>query len=322
MAKKGLQETARDIVLLLTGRSILDDGTKYDPSLGGGGGASATDIGNAVNGTPITGQTLETGGAGNTGWLASLRKAITDRFPAAAVLSDALANPTTALLGASNLLWDGTQWVRQRQAVTGSITSLTGILNGIILGRYNATRPTLTDGDHRSLQLNLRGDLRTVNDDQLPATLGTKTAALSLSTTDATPPLSTLATPHSAVAFSAGAAATSQSVVQVDLNSLTHRGEFAIECVVTGNGTSPGAGTLLLKWAYSSDTPTVNAALANSFVSGAVNSQSIDILATINQSRRAIVRDLAQARYLYLWLDVPTIAASATLTVTTRVVAT
>jgi hypothetical protein len=55
MANKGLQETARDIVLLLTGRSIVDDGTKYDPSLGssgsGGGptGPSAADIGDAVD---------------------------------------------------------------------------------------------------------------------------------------------------------------------------------------------------------------------------------------------------------------------------------
>jgi hypothetical protein len=49
---------------------------------GGGGGASASDIGNAVNGTPINGQSLEAGGTGNTGWLASIRKAITDRLPA------------------------------------------------------------------------------------------------------------------------------------------------------------------------------------------------------------------------------------------------
>ena len=52
MAKKGLQETARDIVLLLTGRSIVDDGTEYDPSLGstpGGSGPTAAEIGEAVD---------------------------------------------------------------------------------------------------------------------------------------------------------------------------------------------------------------------------------------------------------------------------------
>jgi hypothetical protein len=36
-----------------------------------------------TTGTPITGQSLESGGAGGTGWLASLRKAITDRLPTA-----------------------------------------------------------------------------------------------------------------------------------------------------------------------------------------------------------------------------------------------
>lgn len=34
-------------------------------------------------GTPITGQSLEAGGASGQGWLSSLRKAITDRLPAA-----------------------------------------------------------------------------------------------------------------------------------------------------------------------------------------------------------------------------------------------
>jgi len=34
--------------------------------------------------------------------------------PAAAALSDVLSNPTTTLVGSPQLLWDGTQWVRQR----------------------------------------------------------------------------------------------------------------------------------------------------------------------------------------------------------------
>lgn len=40
---------------------------------GGGGGTTNVDFGN-----PITGQTLETGGSGNLGWLSSVRKAITN----------------------------------------------------------------------------------------------------------------------------------------------------------------------------------------------------------------------------------------------------
>jgi hypothetical protein len=204
---------------------------------GGGGGASAPDIGNAVNGTPINGQSLETGGNGGTGWLSSLRKAVTDR---------------------------------------------------------------------------------------LPASLGTKTAALSVSTTDATPPLSIISTPHGAggITLAAGAAASNVNPVVVDINSLVQRGEFSVGFTIAGNGTSPGAGTLTLKWAYSSENVIPDAAFVAGFVSGSVNSLSASIVAQSNQSLRGIVRDLALARYLYLWFDVPTIAASATLTVTTRVVAT
>lgn len=40
MAKKGLQETVRDITLLLTGRSIVDEGNKYSPSIGNNGGTT------------------------------------------------------------------------------------------------------------------------------------------------------------------------------------------------------------------------------------------------------------------------------------------
>jgi hypothetical protein len=35
-------------------------------------------------------------------------------LPAAAALADNLANPTTPLVGAASLLWDGGQWVRRR----------------------------------------------------------------------------------------------------------------------------------------------------------------------------------------------------------------
>jgi hypothetical protein len=64
---------------------VIVDKDGVPASLGGGSGGSgptAAEIGEAVNGTPITGQTLEAGGASGTGWLSSLRKAITDRIPA------------------------------------------------------------------------------------------------------------------------------------------------------------------------------------------------------------------------------------------------
>ena len=50
-----------------------------------GASTEATLAGVSREGAPITGQTLEAGGSSNTGWLSSIRKAITDRLPAALV---------------------------------------------------------------------------------------------------------------------------------------------------------------------------------------------------------------------------------------------
>jgi len=122
--------------------------------------------------------------------------------------------------------------------------------------------------------------------------------------------------------FPAGIAATQQQVRIVDLNSLAHRGEFSIGAVITGNATSPGAGTLTLRWGYTSDALEANAASAASFISGSIESLSFDILDTINQVRRGVVRTIPGARYLVLWVDVPPRAASSQLTVVTRLVAT
>ena len=160
--------------------------------------------------------------------------------------------------------------------------------------------------------------------DRLPPQLGVGVAANALSTFDASPAFQILSTPHELGAvFPAGIAATQQQVRIVDLNSLAHRGEISIGVVVTGNPTSPGAGTLNLRWAYSSDTTgTPDSAWANTFVSGVVESLSVDILSIPNQIRRGVVRSIPVARYLVLWLDVPARAAGAQLTVVTRVVQT
>lgn len=48
-----------------------------------GAATEATLASRLSEGAPITGQSLEAGGSGALGWLASLRKAITDRLPAA-----------------------------------------------------------------------------------------------------------------------------------------------------------------------------------------------------------------------------------------------
>lgn len=74
--------------------------------LGGSGGSGSADFG-----TAITSQSLEAGGAGNLGWLASIRKAITDRLPAALVGGRLDVN-----IGASAIT----------QAVSGSVTANAG----------------------------------------------------------------------------------------------------------------------------------------------------------------------------------------------------
>lgn len=74
--------------------------------------------------------------------------------------STALKATTTVSL-AKLVVWDGSAFQLARQAVVGSITSLLGIANTISLARYNATTPTLTDGDHRALQLSARAELIT-----------------------------------------------------------------------------------------------------------------------------------------------------------------
>ena len=42
-------------------------------------------------------------------------------LPAAAALSDALANPTTPLIGSASLAWDGTQWLRSKGDATSGL---------------------------------------------------------------------------------------------------------------------------------------------------------------------------------------------------------
>jgi len=61
-------------------------------------------------------------------------------LPAAAALSDVLANPTTPQVGASGLLWDGTQWLRARgDATAGQRVAPMHVTNTItVTGGANA----------------------------------------------------------------------------------------------------------------------------------------------------------------------------------------
>lgn len=88
-------------------------------------------------------------------WIVKGLQAIFGRLPAQL---DANGNLKTA---AQVLVFDGSAFQFRRQAVTGSITSLVGMTNVVPLARYNATLPTLADGDHRALQVDINGNLRT-----------------------------------------------------------------------------------------------------------------------------------------------------------------
>lgn len=109
-------------------------------------------------------------------WIVKGLQAVFSKFSAGVALSDADANPTTTSVGAKGQLWDGSQWVRARQAVTGPITSLLGITPAIVLGRYNATVSPLTNGDYSAIQLSRNAELITANID-LSGALTSITAA-------------------------------------------------------------------------------------------------------------------------------------------------
>jgi len=131
------------------------------------------------------GVTTDTAATTDTGTfsLIALIKRLLAKFSASAALGDTDANPTTTSVGAKGQLWDGSQWIRSRQAVTGSVTSpLTGIANTIGLGRYNATRFTLGDLEYRAFQLSQNAELITSNID-LSGALTSITVADSGSTT-------------------------------------------------------------------------------------------------------------------------------------------
>ena len=134
-----------------------------------------SDIGAATD----TAATTDTG----TFSLIALIKRLLSKFSASAALGDTDANPTTTSVGSKGQLWDGTQWIRSRQAVAGSITlPLTGITNMIPLGRYNNTPFVLGNLEYRAFQLSQNAELITSEIDIL-GVLTSITAADSGSTT-------------------------------------------------------------------------------------------------------------------------------------------
>lgn len=93
----------------------------------------ATVNGVAKDGTPITGQTVEAGGASVLGWLSSLRKAITDRI--GALGQHTMANSTPVVVASD----------QSAVPVSGTVTANVGTTGGVALDS------TLTGGTQKAI---------------------------------------------------------------------------------------------------------------------------------------------------------------------------
>jgi hypothetical protein len=77
-----------------------------------------------------------------------------------AALADAVANPTTSSDGAWISAFNGTTWDRIRSGATIAVTTPTGYLDVLSFGKYNATPPTLVDGQSIIQQLDSQGNVK------------------------------------------------------------------------------------------------------------------------------------------------------------------
>jgi hypothetical protein len=79
---------------------------------------------------------------------------------APSALTDATANPTTDSQGAWISAFNGTTWDRVRSGATAATSTPTGFLDTLPFGKYNATPPSLTDGQSVVLQVDSQGNLK------------------------------------------------------------------------------------------------------------------------------------------------------------------
>lgn len=74
---------------------------------------------------------------------------------------DTEANPTITGQKSYMMAFTGSVWARVRSGITGAVSSVLGYLNTISVGTYNATPPTLTDGQSIEPQVDENGNLKT-----------------------------------------------------------------------------------------------------------------------------------------------------------------
>lgn len=109
-------------------------------------------------------------------------------LPTAAALSDATANPTTTEVSANMKGFNGSTWDRVRTGIVSVATSFVGWVNTLPGLRYNATPPTLADGNVVGLQGDVNGLLKTRDgyqsgaEDNTNGVIGTQNKPLAVST--------------------------------------------------------------------------------------------------------------------------------------------
>lgn len=80
--------------------------------------------------------------------------------PDASSTGDAEANPSTTRTGALGYSYNGATWDRNRSGIVTATSSFTGIQNTLGMGRYNASSPTLTDGQVIVWQVDINGNIK------------------------------------------------------------------------------------------------------------------------------------------------------------------
>jgi hypothetical protein len=85
----------------------------------------------------------------------------TSEISVSTVGADAFSNTANRVRVSDNLNgFNGTTWDRVRAGITGVVSTVTGYLNVIPVGKYNASAPVLTDGQLINPQLDSSGNLK------------------------------------------------------------------------------------------------------------------------------------------------------------------
>lgn len=86
--------------------------------------------------------------------------------PDASTTADAESNPSTTRTGSLGYSYNGSTWDRNRSGIVTATSTFTGIQNTLGMGRYNASAPTLTDGQVVVYQVDVNGNMKNVEQRQ------------------------------------------------------------------------------------------------------------------------------------------------------------